>query len=190
MAKENTFIRHRQRLVQHGIPYEEFDQVKAENPSLSNSDIVWGLFNKALALNAGKWKATSSIYYSMSWFLKDTGKDFYRIRKLSVDFELRHIVEQDKTSSYETKIEILADPEPCRHCNGLNGKKYSIVQAQEGLPFPAEVCENSRGFCRSMICAVPGKDKPAPPKSGCMGVVILLAAFLTVTIVTVFVNIY
>lgn len=184
MARENTFSRYRRTLDRFGVPYEEFDQVKAENPSLSNADIVWGLFNKALSLNAGKWKATSSIYYSMAWFLKDTGKDFYRIRKLSTDFELRDIVEWDKTSSHEIKVEILADPEPCVHCKGLNGKKYSIAQAQEGLPFPAEVCENSRGFCRSMICGVPGKDKPISPKSGCLGVALLLIIASIVTIVT------
>lgn len=189
MAKENTFSRYRRTLNRFGISYEEFDQIKAENPSLSNADIVWGLFNKALTLNAGKWKATSNIYFSMAWFLKDTGRDFYRIRKLATDFELRDLKSNIKGSESRYMIEILADPTPCSNCQNLNNKRFSFAEAEQGLPFPAETCTNSRGFCRSILCTVPiEQHEHIPSKSGCLGVIAMMATLLTVTIVTFFVK--
>ena len=77
----------------------------------------------------------------MAEVLEDQGRDSFRIRKLSMEFYLKSLLESDlyKTGIIK-EVDIWTFPDCCPSCKKLEGKKYSIKKALSLMPLPNKDC--------------------------------------------------
>lgn len=147
-------------LKNYGISDNDYNLMKEvlakrfeEEPN--QSDIVWGLFNKALnkAMQKSDLQEIGRLYSSMAYLLDDEVKNPVKMLQLSHKMEILNY----KTSGVVKGVEILATG--CDECKKLNGKKYSIDEALKLSPLPNKNCrfklndKSKYSFCR--CCYLP-----------------------------------
>lgn len=67
-----------------GINYQEYDEIKAKNPSMPFFDACWGIFNARIVKNNGNVHYDRNVYFNMFQLLDAEGKD-----KLALETLLR-----------------------------------------------------------------------------------------------------
>jgi hypothetical protein len=121
---------------------------KKDGFEANDGDVVWSLFNE-LITKTKDLHESKMIYYTMSLFLHDEGRDYFPTRQLSAKMELM----QGQNSSIKLKAKIIAAKDSCEACQKLANKSMSIEEALEKMPIPCKECthtisDNNRGFCR------------------------------------------
>jgi hypothetical protein len=133
------------------VTREEFEKAKSETPIRSDSDVMWGLFNKKLLdqMKLGKWAAMKMTYYEMAIFVIKEGKECFHLLQESSKCSL-----MDYKSMGTKKVSILTAGEgSCVNCLKLAKKKFTIEEALSTMPIPVKECETDvfgveKGFCR------------------------------------------
>lgn len=128
-----------------------------------DGDVFWSLFNELITKTRDLHKS-KMVYYLMSRFLHDEGRDYFPTRQLSVKMELM----QERNSSIKLKAKIIAAKDSCEACQKLGGRIMSIEEALEKMPIPCKECthtisDNKKGFCRCMYVLIAEEDENGLP---------------------------
>jgi hypothetical protein len=128
-----------------------------------DGDVFWSLFNESITKTRDLHKS-KGIYYLMSLFLHEEGRDYFATRQLSAKMELM----QERNSSIKLKAKIIAAKDSCEVCQKLDGRIMSVEEALEKMPVPCKECthtisDNKRGFCRCMYVLIAEEDEDGLP---------------------------
>lgn len=124
--------------------------------SIKLSDAVWNLYNLCLSYNAGNFKISSWIYYSMAKFYAEEGNNPSKILKLALEFELLSI-EQSGTGIVLDAVISSGFNRKCSNCSHLNGRSMPIKDAIVSKLLPHEPCDDS--YCTAYYGGRARRDK-------------------------------
>lgn len=137
-----------EKLKGYGITEDEYlkeklklaKKLKIEEESVSYLDVIWSIMNKQVLSIKGPYYL-SLKYTQMAGVLEDEGRESFHIRKLSMEFYLKSLLESDlyKTGIIK-EVDIWTFPDCCPSCKKLEGKKYSIKKALSLMPLPNKDC--------------------------------------------------
>lgn len=139
-----------EKLKGYGISEDEYlkeklkiaKKLKIEEESVSYHDVILSIMNKQV-LSIKDPYHLGLKYNQMAGALEDEGRESFHIRKLSMEFHLKSLLESD---SYKTglikEVDIWTFPDCCPSCKKLEGNKYSIKKALSVMPLPNEDCTN------------------------------------------------
>lgn len=159
IEREKDYLKYRgfEKLESFGVTRDEFLKCRKELYSKSgietNNDVVWSIFNELLIKNATDFNLLRQIYYSMAIFLREEGKDNFKLLQQSAKATL----DSFQLSNLEFKVQIVGCSDSCEACKKLNGKIMSMEEAYL-LPVPCRECTHRIGFCRCLYCAVSSRD--------------------------------
>lgn len=162
IEREKDYLKYRgfEKLESFGVTKDEFLKCREELYSKSgietnnnNNDVVWSIFNELLIKNATDFNLLRQIYYSMAIFLREEGKDNFKLLQQSAKATL----DSFQLSDLEFKVQIVGCSDSCEACKKLNGKIMSMEEAYL-LPVPCRECTHRIGFCRCLYCAVSSRD--------------------------------
>ena len=136
-----------------GITREEVaEELKRSSPGMSESDIIWKLYNKkiARAIKKGESGYLPGIYYEMALFLNSSGKDCSHILR---EFHRATLLNYKDAGVKKVQILSCAKGNSCDHCLELDKKVFAIEEALQLMPLPNKNCsKNFFGtglpFCR------------------------------------------
>jgi len=121
-------------------------------------DEKWRRFNEKLEklMKENDLFGLAITYYEMADFLNKEGKDNKHLRKIGYQIKLK--LQPKELKSYTDsgvlgKVEILACKDSCDACKNLNGKIFSIKEAELKNPIPVEDCIHKYG-CRCVYLPV------------------------------------
>ena len=115
---------------------------------VKDGDVFWSLFNESITKTRDLHQS-KMIYYLMSLFLHEEGRDYFATRQLSAKMELI----QNQNSSLKLNAVIITAGDSCEACKKSANKVMTIEEALEKMPIPCKECthtisDNKRGFCR------------------------------------------
>ncbi|UQD54962.1 hypothetical protein [Flavobacterium sp. K5-23] len=119
----------------------------------NNSDVIWSIFNELLLKNAGNPDKLAMIYYSMAIFLKEEGKNNFKLLQECAKSRL----DSFQLLGFDVTVEILGCSDSCEACKKSHGKIISMKEAYL-LPIPCENCNHTIGFCRCYFAATSLRD--------------------------------
>jgi hypothetical protein len=128
-----------------------------------DGDVFWSFFNESI-LKTTDLHELQMIYYTMSRFLHEEGRDYFSTRQLSAKMELMRA----QNSNLKFKIGIISAKDCCESCRLLANKVMSIEDALEEMPVPCKECthtisDNKKGFCRCMYSLIFEDDEYGLP---------------------------
>ncbi len=101
----------------------------------TKSDVVWGLFNDALARERDLHNV-KRLHFGMALFLLREGRDPFEHLQHAARAELLDL----KASGVVRKVKIGAAGNGCDACNRLDGKVLTIARALREMPIPNRSC--------------------------------------------------
>ena len=107
-------------------------------------DFIWSILTDLVKLNTNKYIGLKQLYYQMTIFLAEEGKETYEIRRQGERLEL---IELMKIGSKRVVILGPGD-QSCDSCKQFNGKIFTIHEALEKMPIPNRDCTHDIGLCR------------------------------------------
>lgn len=142
-------------LERYNITDEQFEKEKKEiskrfKKEVSDNDVIWGLFNKLISKYLNDFSKLSFIYYDMGMFLRDEGKNSYKMLCQSTKMQLLDLKQKGVK-----KVRWIASygDRTCKKCAKLNNKVYSIDKVLKDMPLPLKDCKNEDG-CRCCWIAI------------------------------------
>jgi hypothetical protein len=145
--------KYKKRLEHYGLNENSFQEGKSKlskrfKHEAADNDVIWFLYNSLITNNIRNLNMLQMIYYEMSVFLDEEGKNSFQIRQLCSKMELSRYRELGIE-----KVTPLPAKDSCRECKKLQGKIFSISRALKEMPLPYKKCsrrlQNDKyAFCR------------------------------------------
>ena len=139
------------KLKEYGFTEKDFNSSKKEltkqfGKEAPDSDVIWGLFNKAILKNINNYFELSGIYSDMASFLELENRskaDILGFQQEAHKAKLFHYkrLGKDKVRCVAT----LGSQHLCKECEKLNGKIFTIEESLKNMPIPNK-CKNK--LCR------------------------------------------
>ncbi|MCX6811807.1 MAG: hypothetical protein NT039_03895 [Candidatus Berkelbacteria bacterium] len=149
-------------LKNYGVTESDFDKTKdiltkkfgKEAPA---RDVIWGLFNQLISRTNDP-ATLSGIYYEMSLFVNEEGKDSFRQRELSTKMSLINLKQQAGDVLDGVEI-VTAGKQSCPECQKMSGKVFTFDEAFNEMPIPNKNCthrfrEDQKPFCRCLYVPI------------------------------------
>ncbi len=116
-------------------------------------DVIWSLFGSLVMklTSQDDFGSLANLYYHMSIFLYQEGRNHLGTLARSREFELKHlIINRSKTF---TGVHIIAHVDSCEQCKKLHGKRMTFEEAAKERLLPNMECQRphdngKKPFCR------------------------------------------
>jgi hypothetical protein len=148
--------KYKQILERFSVSQEEYQNTekvltKKFKTAPSQRDIIWTILNNRLlsAMKKTSWQQMKMLYFEQALFLKDEGKNPFKVLQESKRCELRGY-----QSFGVKKVQILSSGSSCDKCKTLNGKIFTIKEALETMPIPIDNCDNLYRYCRCVYLPI------------------------------------
>ena len=137
------------KLAVYGISYQDFESTKEKlseqfKQVASDSDVFWSLMNQAVLDKSQDFREVSSIYFIMSGFLRQEGKDNFQVTSEAQKWHLRELEKSLAKYSFKVAIET-GGKYSCQNCCEFEGQSFTIKQALDSMPLLCKECLTEKG---------------------------------------------
>lgn len=126
------------------LEFKSLDDIKGRLDKGSGSkwrydDVVWRVLNEAVieGLATKNYVGLQHVYFAMTHFLRDEGKDFFDTLQEMHRMQLMEYLQEN--ADYSVRVSTSCE---CPQCSTVKGKVFKVREALEKMPFPARGCTN------------------------------------------------
>jgi rubredoxin len=126
------------------LEFKSLDDIKGRLDKSSGSkwrydDVVWKVLNEAVieGLATKNYAGLQYVYFAMTHFLRDEGKDFFDTWQEMHRMQLMEYLQEN--SDYSVRVSTSCE---CPQCSAVKDKVFKVREALEKMPFPVKDCTN------------------------------------------------
>lgn len=126
------------------LEFKSLDDIKERLDKKTGSkwrydDVVWRVLNEAVieGLATKNYVGLQHVYFAMTHFLRDEGKDFFDTLQEMHRMQLMEYLQEN--ADYSVRVSTSCE---CPQCSTVKGKVFKVREALEKMPFPARGCTN------------------------------------------------
>lgn len=104
-----------------------------------HDDVIWRVLNEAITegLAIKNYRGLQHVYFAMTHFLRDEGKDFFDTLQEMHRMQLMEYLQENL--DYSVRVSTSCE---CPQCGKVKGKVLKVKEALEKMPFPVKGCTN------------------------------------------------
>lgn len=143
------------------LEFKSLDDIKKRLEKKTGSkwrydDLVWKVLNEAVAggLAAKNYEGMRHVYFAMSHFLRDEGKDFFDTLQEMHRMQLMEYLQEN--ANYSVRVYTSCK---CPQCGKVKGKVFKVRDALRKMPLPVKNCTNRFPFCGRYLVHI---ENPEP----------------------------
>jgi len=145
------------KLKDYGFTEKDFNSdkekaIKRFGKNARDSDIIWGLFQKAILKNSSDYGKLWGAYLCMASFLESENKPKQQILQIQ-ELEYKFMLEGYKQKGIDKLrcVATIGGQRLCKECEKLNGKVLNIDEALKKMSIPRK-CKNK--LCRCVYAPI------------------------------------